>query len=299
MTSVATGIGVCCAVGLNMATVLVHQTLPPPNPKPPLQTSAKPTEAEITVTGCLVQGSAPAVFVLQNAKRDPQSTTEKAARYVVVPTAEDLVLKQHLNHQVRILGVPDGRPQPTPQAGGAVDEKLVPALSAKSLTMVSAACGAGGLADGGAWFSGPGSEAFTNGPAGGRLASGGPFGFYGGIGFAHTSVTGAVSQGALSDTESELDEVLNWGIPTGGSAVIFSSEEASQGVEALTNHVARATATELPGEDAAAPGRTVSAGVPLANPKPGTLVLIASGLLLVVYAGRRSEWTAFGRRSAR
>ena len=115
MTSVATGIGVCCAVGLNMAAAVVQQTPPPPNPKPPVQTSAKATEAEITVTGCLVQGSTANVFILQNAKRDPQSATEKAARYVVVPATEDLFLKQHLNHTVRILGVPDGRPQPTPR----------------------------------------------------------------------------------------------------------------------------------------------------------------------------------------
>jgi len=302
MTSVATGIGVCCAVGLNMATVFAYQTPPPPNAKPPLQTSAKPTEAEITVTGCLVQGSAPAVFVLQNAKRDPQSATEKAARYIVVPAAEDLVLKQHLNHQVRILGVPDGRPQPTPQAGGTVDEKLVPALNAKSLTMVSAACGAGVLAGGGAGEPGLDSSVMsTSGLTGGRLASG-PFGYYGGVGFAHTSsITGAFSQGAPAGTLSGLDEMLNWGIPTGGSEFIFSSEDASYGVEALMNHAARAAATELLGEDAPAPGRTVSAGlgVSLANPKPGTVLLIASGLLLAVYAGRRREWTAFGRRSAR
>ena len=208
MTSVVTGIGVCCAVRLNMAAVLVHQTPPPPNPKPPLQTSAKPTEAEITVTGCLVQGSGLNVFVLQNAKRDPQSATEKAARYVVVPAAEDLALKPHVNHQVRILGVPDGRPQPTPQAGGTVDEKLVPALSAKSLTMVSAACGAAPVARSTAAM---GKEVP---PA--RLAI--------------------------------------------GSAVV---------------------------------------DLPLMNPQPATLLLIASGLLLVAYAGRRNEWKAFGRRSAR
>ena len=39
--------------------------------------------------------------------------------------------------------------------------------------------------------------------------------------------------------------------------------------------------------------------VPLLNSEPVTLLLIASGLLLVGYAGRRNEWKAFGRRSAR
>jgi hypothetical protein len=147
MMSVVTGIALCCAVGLNLATAVVHQTLPPPNPKPPIQAPAKPTEAEVSLTGCLVQGSAASVFILRDAKREPQSATEKPARYVVVPATEDLFLKEHLNHQVRILGVPDGRPQPTPQAGRPVDEKEIPGLRAKGLTMVSASCGAGGGGD--------------------------------------------------------------------------------------------------------------------------------------------------------
>ena len=197
MTSVATGIGVCCAVGLNLAAVLVPQTPPPPTAKPPLQTAAKSTEAEITVTGCLAQGSSATVFVLQNAKRDPLSATEKTSRYVVVPATEDLFLSRHLTHTVRILGVPDGRPQPTPQAGGKVDEKLIPALSAKSLTMVSASCGALDKAT-----------------------------------------------AALTMRRDVLD------------ASIFDGE-------------------------------------------PGTMLLIGSGMLLVVYAGRRREWTAFGRRAGR
>ena len=145
------------------------------------------------------------MFILQNAKRDPQSATEKAARYVVVPATEDLFLKQHLNHTVRILGVPDGRPQPTPQAGGAVDEKLVPALNAKGLTMVANACGTHG---------------------GGDRSR---------IGFG-SSVAGFFGFGAST---------------LGATA------------------------------------------------KPSTLLLIASGLLLVAYAGRRREWNRFGRRSAR
>jgi hypothetical protein len=334
MTSVATGIGVCCAVGLNMATVFVQQTPPPPNAKPPLQTSAKSTEAEITVTGCLVQGSAASVFILQNAKRDPLSATEKAARYVVVPATEDLVLKAHLSHQVRILGVPDGKPQPTSQAGATVDEKLVPALNAKSLTMVSPSCGAGGggdwgdadgsgggpghfsarggggsigLGSGGGGFFGAGgfSLASSTGGAGSRFASGGPFGLFGGIGFARTSsVTGGFSQDAPADfaQESEFEEALDWG-PSASPAFVSSFEPPSEAIEALMDHAATTTATAVLGEDAPAPDLTTTAStavdLPIVNPEPGTLLLIASGLLLVVYAGRRHEWNGFRRRSAR
>jgi len=337
MTSVATGFGVCCAVGLNMASVFVQQTPPPPIPKPPIQTSAKSTVAEITVTGCLVQGSAANVFILQNAKQDPQSAGEKAARYVVVPAAEDLVLKPHLNHQVRLLGVPDGRPQPVVQAGTPVDEKSIPALSAKSLTMVAASCGTGagggyvassGVSGarpsfgGGAIGLGAGAGMFASGAFGLASSSGsagsrsGFTGLYAGRGFGLTSsVTGAVTQGGPSDfSDPEVspeffDEDLESGYVSDWiEPASYSSSNAevvgppSPATAALIDHVAQTTAAELLGEDVPTPkfAMAQAMGAPrLVNPEPGTLLLIATGLLLVVYAGRRREWRVFGRRSLR
>lgn len=314
MTSVATGIGVFCAVGLNVAAAFVPQTPPPPNSKPPVQASAKSAQAELTVTGCLVQGSAATVFILQNAKKDPASSAEKAARYVVVPTAEDLSLKPHLNHQVRILGVPDGKPQPTPQAGVPLDEKLVPALSAKSLTMVSPSCGPGGGSlgssdnsgsgggGGGGGSIGLGSAAAGFAGSGGFMSSnfgtaGSRFGSFGNVGFASTS---SVFGGGGSRGPEFGEESGDWA-PHGYVGLEHFPEFASdEAVEALMNHVARTTNAELLGEDVpSGMGSGPADTVPIANPEPGTLLLIASGLLLVVYAGRRREWNAFGRRSVR
>ena len=255
MTSAATGVGVFCAVGLNVAAAILPQTPPPPNPRPPLQTSAKSTQAEITVTGCLIQGSSATVFVLQNAKRDPQSAAEKAARYVVVPATEDLFLRQHLNHQVRILGVPDGRPQPTPPAGSPVDEKQIPARNAKSLTMVSPSCGGGG---------GGGGE--------GATSDAGPVGLV-------ASTSWALGGGSrLPDFAKAVEPV------TPNSSNLFGSDPKPT-VEFLGEDVPASGPASVPAED-----------VPFLNPKPGTLLLIASGLLLVVYAGRQHDWHAFGRR---
>lgn len=102
------------------------------------QTPQKPAVAEITVTGCLVQGSTPAVFIFENVRKDPKSTTEPALKYMVIASTEDLNLRTHLNHQVRISGLPDGKV--APPTTSKVEEKDLPRLSAKSVTMVADTC---------------------------------------------------------------------------------------------------------------------------------------------------------------
>lgn len=102
------------------------------------QTPQKPAVAEITVTGCLVQGSTPEVFIFENVRKDPKSTTEPAVKYIVIAATEDLNLQSSLNHEVRIVGQPDGKvAPPTTQK---VEEKDLPRLSAKSLTVVADTC---------------------------------------------------------------------------------------------------------------------------------------------------------------
>jgi hypothetical protein len=108
-----------------------QQQDPPP---PPAQ--QKPATQELILTGCLIQGTAPTVFIFDNAKKDPKSPTEKAVKYVVVPSAQDLNLRPHLNHQVEIVGVWDGKTAPT----GKVEEKDLPRFTAKSVTMVADTC---------------------------------------------------------------------------------------------------------------------------------------------------------------
>ena len=108
------------------------------DPAKPQTPQEKPAVAEITVTGCLVQGSTPAVFIFENVRKDPKSTTEPAVKYIVLTSAEDLNLRTHLNHQVRITGLPDGKV--APPTTSKVDEKDLPRLSAKSVTMVADTC---------------------------------------------------------------------------------------------------------------------------------------------------------------
>lgn len=98
------------------------------------------TLPDVTLTGCLVQGSGPTVFIFDRARKDPKDVKEVAGKYVVVVAAEDVDLRTHLNHEIRITGTTDGRPVlPVTQKA---EEKDLPKLSAKSVTMVAETCSA-------------------------------------------------------------------------------------------------------------------------------------------------------------
>jgi len=92
----------------------------------------------VTVTGCLVQGSGPNVFVIKDAKKDAKSTSEKGVSYVVVASGENTNLRTHLNHQVTVSGESDGRVAPSSTERSTESE--LPKLTAKNVTMISSTC---------------------------------------------------------------------------------------------------------------------------------------------------------------
>ena len=111
-------------------------------------TEQKKTPPEVTLTGCVVQGSSPTVFILDNAKIDPASTTEKGVKYILASAVEDVDLRTHLNKEVRIVGEVDVKvkadpvtpPVPPVPPVPPDPEKDLPKLTAKSVTMVSDTC---------------------------------------------------------------------------------------------------------------------------------------------------------------
>ena len=95
---------------------------------------------DVSVTGCLLQGSAPSVFLVDNARRDPTDRNEKPLKYMVIVGAEGVTLRPHLNHEVQLTGQPEVKPAPAP--GQKVEEKDLPKFTAKTITMVSDTCSA-------------------------------------------------------------------------------------------------------------------------------------------------------------
>lgn len=118
---------------LAVAAVLVTANVTAQSQEPQPQ---EPQQKEVTVTGCLIQGSTPTVFVLDKAKSNPTSTEEPGQSYVVVNKVEDLDLTTLLNHQVRITGAADVR-MTTPERQ---TERDLPRLTATEIVNVADTC---------------------------------------------------------------------------------------------------------------------------------------------------------------
>jgi hypothetical protein len=117
------------------ATALVAaQSTTPSQTKP-----AAPTPAEVTLTGCLIQGSGPTTWVLDNARANAQDRTEKGQSYRLEAVGEDLAFAQNVNHEVSVTGSVEKAPAPT-SPGSKVTEKDLPKLSAKTLMAVADKC---------------------------------------------------------------------------------------------------------------------------------------------------------------
>ena len=130
-------------VGSFAAVAVLGAQDPQPRPQtPPAPPAAVQPAAEVTLKGCLVQGSGPTVFLLQNAKLSTAPATEKGKTYILAKATEDLNFVKELNHEVTIAGTPELKMAPAPAAGQTVPEKDLPRLSAKSVTMIADKCSA-------------------------------------------------------------------------------------------------------------------------------------------------------------
>jgi hypothetical protein len=115
---------------------------PTPDQNRPAASSSTAKPADVTVTGCLIQGSSPTAFILENAKRSATDKTEKGESYKLASAGEDLSFQKHLNHEVTITGSTEkaSAGAMAPGGQGKADDKDMQTLSAKSLTMVADKC---------------------------------------------------------------------------------------------------------------------------------------------------------------
>jgi hypothetical protein len=117
---------------LAVATSLVAAQNQPPAAKAPAQDSS--------LTGCLIQGSGPSVFILDNARANAADKNEQGKTYLLAAATEDLSFRAQVNHEVTITGTADAKAAPMAPAGQKVAEKDLPKLTAKSITQVADTC---------------------------------------------------------------------------------------------------------------------------------------------------------------
>ena len=150
MKAIVPAFAAVLAITLGTAATQATPQTPQAPPAPvPQATDQQKQPPEVILTGCIVQGSSPTVFIFDNAKKDPSNATEKGVRYFLASAVEDVDLRTHLNHEVRIVGEVDVKVSADPVTAPPVPpvpppptdpERLLPKLTAKSVTMVSDTC---------------------------------------------------------------------------------------------------------------------------------------------------------------
>lgn len=120
-------------MGTALATALVAAQSAPPAAAPPGDQTR-----DVTVTGCLVQGSAPAVFLLEDARGNPEDRNEKAKKYFLSAAVPDL--RANLNKEVKISGQAETKEPPMPAAGQKVSDQDLPKLTVKTISAVADRC---------------------------------------------------------------------------------------------------------------------------------------------------------------
>ena len=134
-----------------------------PAPRDPATRGQTSSTTESTVTGCLVQGSGPTVFLLQDAKVSAAAPSPGAAaaarpqasasmdrgttyRLESETGARGVDFKAYLNRQVSITGKIDAKAEmiamPSDDKMQKVDEKTLGKLTATSLTKLADTCSA-------------------------------------------------------------------------------------------------------------------------------------------------------------
>ncbi len=123
-------------LGVGFAVVLAFVATGPVAGQEPQQ----PKSEEVTLTGCVVQGTGPTVFILENARVDRHDDTEKGRKYILVSNIVTLSFREHLNHEVTVTGLAERTMTPNPLVDEKVKEGDLPKFKATKLMQVATTC---------------------------------------------------------------------------------------------------------------------------------------------------------------
>jgi hypothetical protein len=98
-----------------------------------------PNARELTVTGCLSEGTSTGVYILTNVMAKPD-IENIAGTFRLVSGGADVDFSLHANHQVQTTGTAKLGVPPEPPPGGRIDPRDLPAFAVKTIQNVSERC---------------------------------------------------------------------------------------------------------------------------------------------------------------
>jgi hypothetical protein len=141
MTRSLLGLAGALVVAGSIVTTAAQNPPPPPQTQPPT-TADQTKDKDVTITGCLTQGSSPTSFILNNARlsTDDKSKPGKTYQVIADSSAKGVDLKTHVGHEISLVGAAEMKAAPVPAPGQKIDDKDWPKLNAKTLSMISDRC---------------------------------------------------------------------------------------------------------------------------------------------------------------
>ena len=114
----------------------------PAAPAAPAPAASQPQDSsdDTTLKGCLIQGSGPTTFVLENATLSTDAAGTKGKSYVVEISAQPDQIKSILNTHVQIVGTAEKASSASSDDDKKRDEKDMPKLTAKRISRLAATC---------------------------------------------------------------------------------------------------------------------------------------------------------------
>ena len=132
------------------AGLAAQATSQQPPPTPPQTQQSNPTTpqeqkaADVTLVGCVVQGTSAGVYIFENAV-DPTVKEAKPQTFKLASSGEEMDFQSHLNHKVQLVGSLTPRTPPAPPAAGQkIAEKDLQVFTVKTVTPVATTCSAAG-----------------------------------------------------------------------------------------------------------------------------------------------------------
>jgi hypothetical protein len=106
----------------------------------PSQDKPEPAQTrDVTVTGCVTEGTDAGVYILSNVMAKPEIQNIPHTFRLVGGDA-DLDFTLHMNHQVQASGRAELKFPPDPAPGGRIDPRDLPAFAVETIQSVSERC---------------------------------------------------------------------------------------------------------------------------------------------------------------